>query len=385
MTNLSRAPDYRVPELDGLRGIAIALVLMWHYLTIPLALLQREGAQMDAGLSWFVRATSATWSGVDLFFVLSGYLIGGLLIDNRKSSNYYKTFYFRRVCRIFPAYFFCMTLFVLLAKLRIDGTEWAYANRVPLWYYATFLQNYPIGLGHSGAKAIGLTWSVAVEEQFYILIPLLIRTVRYSRLPLVLSGLILVGPIARAVIWQIEGIEFGAYVWTVARTDGLIFGVLLAYALRSNGIRSLIREHQKDLWMCFWVAAMALSIALFTGGIQLGGVYTHFFLALFYGCLLVIVVTDPRSRIVGMLGNSFMVWLGTRSYFIYLMHELVRGVWFGISTGSGPKLTTGLDLAITVVALISTFAFAEVSYRRLERPMMTIGRRMKYQFAPVPA
>ena len=98
----------RIPALDGLRGLAILLVLLWHYLQ---NLLRDELGPAAVQLK---RALALSWSGVDLFFVLSGFLIAGLLLDHRGSERYFRTFYIRRVCRIFPLYYAHLALFALV-------------------------------------------------------------------------------------------------------------------------------------------------------------------------------------------------------------------------------------------------------------------------------
>src|SRR5216117_2710692 len=89
----------RIPELDGIRGLAILLVLVWHYWA------SRVHPPLGSAFAGIWMLCGLTWSGVDLFFVLSGFLIGGVLLEQRDSANYFKTFYVRRVCRIFPIYF----------------------------------------------------------------------------------------------------------------------------------------------------------------------------------------------------------------------------------------------------------------------------------------
>jgi len=103
----------RIAQLDGIRGIAILLVLVWHYFSVQV--------HPDPGstLSYIVRASSLAWSGVDLFFVLSGFLIAGILLDNRDTSNFFRIFYLRRVSRIFPLYFLLLGLFIWLSHTAI--------------------------------------------------------------------------------------------------------------------------------------------------------------------------------------------------------------------------------------------------------------------------
>ena len=134
----------RIPALDGLRGIAILLVLMvhsfsdFHFVHHP-------------GLTWLVRMSRLGWSGVDLFFVLSGFLIGGILLDARNSPNYFKTFYIRRAYRILPLYFLVLTLAWLTFQAGQLGWlrgSWAelFSGKIPWWTFFTFTQNIPMAL-----------------------------------------------------------------------------------------------------------------------------------------------------------------------------------------------------------------------------------------------
>lgn len=98
----------RIPQLDGLRGIAILLILIWHYVVCQVSYFPNLFCVQ------VIQALNFTWSGVDLFFVLSGFLIGGILLDHRKADNYFQVFYIRRICRIFPLYFLWMAIFCVL-------------------------------------------------------------------------------------------------------------------------------------------------------------------------------------------------------------------------------------------------------------------------------
>src|SRR6266568_5097276 len=156
----------RIPELDGLRGIAIGMVIIWHYFSTVV----RAGP--SSPLSYLVAATRATWSGVDLFFVLSGFLIGGILLDARGATNYYRVFYRRRFFRIVPIYAAVLLIFPIFTLLR-HGAHPAPAAGAPPWYmYWTFTQNLWMAATSSlGTNSLGMTWSLAVEEQFYLTLP----------------------------------------------------------------------------------------------------------------------------------------------------------------------------------------------------------------------
>src|SRR2546430_16200390 len=146
----------RISHLDGVRGVAILLVLVWHYFTSQVV------AQPKSFTSYCRHATSLTWSGVDLFFVLSGFLIGGILLDHRNTSNYFRVFYLRRVCRIFPLYFIVLALFLALFATSIATSpsfRSLFQDPFPIWSYATFSQNILMGIrGDFGPGFLGITW-----------------------------------------------------------------------------------------------------------------------------------------------------------------------------------------------------------------------------------
>src|SRR5688572_26568085 len=154
----------RIPHLDAIRGVAVLMVLVWHYFCGNI------NAETHSTLAYLNRAFGLMWSGVDLFFVLSGFLITGILMDNASSPNYFKVFYIRRVCRIFPLYFLTILLFVLFGWfLTGPGFRWLFAEPLPLWSYLTFTQNFVMGFQVERAYWLGLTWSIAVEEHFYLI------------------------------------------------------------------------------------------------------------------------------------------------------------------------------------------------------------------------
>ena len=158
-----------------MRGIAILLVVVWHYVGAPL-----QAVPGPVALAGF-RSLRLAWSGVDLFFVLSGFLIGGILLDQRASPGYFKAFYARRFCRIFPVYFLWLGLFFALLALAPGFTSspafrHLFDKPLPAWSYATFTQNLVIARWETfGPDWLAITWSLAIEEQFYLLLPLMVR------------------------------------------------------------------------------------------------------------------------------------------------------------------------------------------------------------------
>ena len=165
----------RIPELDGIRGLAILLVIVWHYFVSS-----APNVKPHTDVYYVLSAFRLAWSGVDLFFVLSGFLIVGILYDARTRGSYFLTFYARRFYRILPLYSVVLALFLIGLALRPNFPSPNYQaifNRtLPLWPYFPFLQNFAMAWSQTlGPTWLSITWSLAIEEQFYILLPLAIR------------------------------------------------------------------------------------------------------------------------------------------------------------------------------------------------------------------
>jgi peptidoglycan/LPS O-acetylase OafA/YrhL len=178
------SPKNRVPELDGLQGVAIFLVVVFHYIS-------QEGVTLTGTFSHALqRFVILGWSGVDLFFVLSGFLIGGILMDARESASYYGTFYARRFFRIIPIYYLWITTYIVLIGLAgariqaLSNSGVAPPLGFPVYSYYAFLQNFSTsGFPGLAGAWFGHLWSLAVEEQFYLIAPLVVRFVAPRKLP----------------------------------------------------------------------------------------------------------------------------------------------------------------------------------------------------------
>ncbi|CAG0931116.1 O-acetyltransferase OatA [Thermoflexales bacterium] len=380
MTEQQNLSQPRVPELDGVRGIAILLVLIWHYVAVTVPL--------DAGpFALPLRLVlSAAWSGVDLFFVLSGYLIGGILLDNRSTPNYFKAFYARRTCRIMPVYYVWLGLFVLFYNL---PAIWAsnpalvplFAQPQPIWTYATYTQN--IAMAQSdlyGAVWLSITWSLAIEEQFYLVLPLLVRLTAARWLPAILLAIIAGTPVTRAaLLTAYPQAELPTYVLTICRTDALLLGVLAAYVMRHAGWRQRIAQHRPVLYVAalllwFSLALMAVTPASQTTGIIWG--YSGF--ALMYVCLLLIALTERRGPVSAVVRIRPLRALGIMAYGVYLFHQPINGLWHALSLQQTPILKTPADALVTLAALLTTLTIAYLSWNYFEQRFVNIGRKVSY-------
>ena len=377
-----KSKSSRIPELDGLRGLAILSVLIWHYIVSQLMVTHPFANVMLDLLSF-------TWSGVDLFFVLSGFLIGGILIDNRRASNYFHVFYIRRACRILPLYFFWLTLFIIITLgnpvlSNNPALGWLFSAPLPLWSYSTFTQNLVMVKESAwGANWLGVTWSLAIEEQFYLILPLIIRFIPFRNLPYFLGSVILASPALRAmfILFNTEWGFFPSYLLMPCRADALMSGVLCAYFLRHDNIRTYLISHLPYLYgICgfFSVGLMLLllkkeylgSIAMTTYG------YTLF--ALFYSSVLLIALLHQRGFLSVLAQNHLLRNLGVIAYGVYMFHQGVSGLAHGLILGQSPRIQCGIDALVTFGALILTLSFAGLSWIKFEQIVIKRGQSLKY-------
>jgi peptidoglycan/LPS O-acetylase OafA/YrhL len=373
----------RIPELDGLRGLAIGLVLIWHYLCHPL------DPEIGAAAPFLRRSLSLTWSGVDLFFVLSGFLIGGILLDHRGAPRYFQAFYARRATRIFPLYFgWLLVAFTVLAVVPRFAAgplpSWLFTEPVPAWCYAIFGQNFAMAMiDDFGSPWLGVTWSLAIEEQFYLLLPLLIRFLPARRLPVYLGSLALMAPVSLAALGHEGGLE--GYVTTPSRLDGLMLGVLLAWFLRRDDGLRWVRTHRLHLYGiltvflagAFWMSFVReLPANLYP--------YRYSWLALLYGSLLLLAVTEERGPVAALTRNRALRWLGGLAYGVYLLHQPVQYVLHWLIRDQKAHLLVPADFAVTLAALAVTLGMAVVSWRWFEKPILTIGQSVSYDEPAAP-
>lgn len=265
----------KIIELDGLRGIACIIVLLHHYFT---GVMVGEVPGIPENV-WELISTLLV-SGVDLFFVLSGFLVGGIIIDLYQSSNFLKVFYIRRVCRIFPVYYALLLSFVI-GMYTLQGyaftTEALLKHPFPIWPYLTFLQSYFFGLANnSGPLWVAPTWSVSVEEQFYMLTPLIFLIFGARRAFWVVIGGIVAAPFIRYVLLKLYG-DYAAYMMFPGRMDSIFWGVLLAFALRNEKVRDGLVKNARIIYV-----VMAAAFAFLAFDISINYVTKFTLLAILY-------------------------------------------------------------------------------------------------------
>ena len=381
----------RVPELDGLRGVAILLVVLYHYIYGGFS---PGDESMPAKFTHFILTLS--WSGVDLFFVLSGFLIGGILMDARDASGYFTTFYIRRFCRILPLYLLWLALFILFSAICPPRTppEWYSAlffREIPHfhpWEYFIFLQNFYIAkTSLFGSSWLAATWSLAVEEQFYLLLPLMIWLVPPRKLSAVLIVLILLVPVFRVFLYLFHP-SVMAYVLLPGRADALLSGVLCACLMRNEKIRCLLQAKRRQLYLVLiGLFVGMLFLTVFGAGKGYLAVLTSFemvsigffWVAAFYACLLLIAVSDQAGFISGVMRLRGLRHFGIIAYGVFLTHMAVNTLSHGLLLGKESVAFTGFpDVLATVLAFLVTWFLAAMSWNFLEKPIVTWGHSFSY-------
>src|ERR1035437_7043104 len=208
----------KIPQLDAVRGVAVLLVLLHNTNIYP---------------SWHLGLISDNgWMGVDLFFVVSGLLITGILLDSKQSDGYFRNFYARRCLRIWPLYYSALLfMFVIVPFLRPSEAHVIFeARSSPWWAYSFFLQNFLVPIHSSATGLLGVTWSLAVEEQFYLVWPLVVRFCSEAELRRIAIAVICLSPVLRFYLAQHQVVIYSN---TFCRLDGLMAGARLAIVIRS--------------------------------------------------------------------------------------------------------------------------------------------------------
>lgn len=305
----------RSDALDALRGVAILLVMASHHWGFEFGL-----------------------HGVDLFFVLSGFLVGGILMDHRDADNYFSTFYMRRAFRILPLYWVYLGFIAMTVGLSL-----------PAFDYAVFGQGIVAVAAHRQTGPEAITWSLAVEEQAYLLFPAVVFITPTRRLPWVLAALFMLAPLSRWALATAAGTLLAAWVILPGHLDAFAAGAGAAWLLRQ---RHLGPSRVDVAWPIAVVAAVGYLGIEQTGNRLLSLYYGWSFLSLAFAGAVLAAALLPRLPLL----LRPLAWLGVISYAVYLTHD-AAGMWFG------PFWP------------VATLIVATASWLALERPLLTRARQ----------
>ena len=381
-TTATPQPENRLyyPALDGVRGLAFLMVFGQHYINLP----------------W-------GWTGVDLFFVLSGFLITGILYDSRDRPGRVRIFYVRRTLRIFPLYYGLLLLLLLSTPIfhwRWSGFWWAWPAY--LGDYLRFLQfghatpalteamygRLTSGVGGGVVVVVGHFWSLCVEEQFYLIWPWVVFAVRdRRRLMVYCVAAVVLTPIARVAIAAAAPPYFmqplvGTVVITPLRTDALLLGGLLALLLRGPQAQWTMRVAR-----CCALAVMPVMAFLLAKMLYQHRIYVNPDGMLTWGMTLVdllagaliLLSLSPGSVLYRVFTLRPLRWLGRISYGAYIFHDMphlmyVRAaIWVGASV---PFVNLHVRSSAALLALPCTLLLATLSFRYFESPFLRLKERL---------
>lgn len=358
----------RIVAIDGIRGLAVILILIWHFGNNALA---NNGSKLA---NYFKLITTYCWSGVDLFFVLSGFLLGGILLKNKNSPYYFKTFYFRRICRIFPLYFLVLTLIFLLILPNVESSSWSHETPIPNWTYFAFCQNIFMGLEATlGNKWLTHTWSLGLEEQFYIILPLII----YFLPKRALIGLLVICSLLAPYFRYQSNNWFEAFNFLHCRFDALFVGVLAAILIQSEVFSNWLRK-KGLLLLCLLFIGILVILLMSANLISIYSYLENSVFAITYALLIIIIAGGTSPQLNKLFETKLLVKTGLISYCLYLVHQPINGLLHHLIYSSSPMINTFEQLFITILSLSISVLISIASFNYFERHFLKVGHKAHY-------
>ena len=310
--------------------------------------------------TWFYVASLWGWAGVNLFFVLSGFLITSILLEARDGPHYFRNFYARRALRIWPVYVLALIVCYLNAPSFVGPPVWVAIRTAPWWAYLLFLQN----LFHlSLPPPLGPTWSLAIEEQYYFLWA---PVVRVLRAPWLLAS-VLISFLIAAPLFRLSHFAWITPTHTLTHIDGIAMGSLLSLGL-------YILPFSRRAWLAIGLAAMPagfIAAATIAGGTAfLDTALT----TLFGGAVLSsIASTGARTPVSAILRRGPLAYYGRISYGLYMTHIMVF-VYFGWFDGRMDRYGTAGSMAVVGFRLIACTVVATVLWYGFESRILRLKR-----------
>jgi peptidoglycan/LPS O-acetylase OafA/YrhL len=363
----------RIPALDGVRGFAAAWVFLYHY--VP----GQNSSSFPIHFIW--AANQIDWVGVSLFFVLSGFLISGILWDSFEDKNWWRNFYIKRSLRIFPLYF--LALLIAVAVYSAVGADRGSLQH--LWIYIFYLQDVPplyAWGGHLPAMLpLGHLWSLAVEEQFYMLWPISLFVLARKRYLAMYAIFILwlLSFCFRLVVCKYLGYQ--AMFWSggflAGRAGELLAGAFLALLVRGDAIENA-KIYKCVPWALYGSLAGIASIVYinrsFTLFIPLMSTVGLALLSVFFTGI--IALSLRPGTIQSFFQSQVLRWLGTISYGVYVYQLMLHPLFDRITQRIVPDASKSTHaIVLFVVAVVGTLTSAALSFYCYEQPLLRLKTR----------
>jgi peptidoglycan/LPS O-acetylase OafA/YrhL len=340
-------PAY-IPELQGLRGLAVLGVVIYH------CHLRLQGTWIYYGSLW-------GWAGVNLFFVLSGFLITSILLEARNKPHYFRNFYARRALRIWPVYALVLVVCFANAPWFIGGSALDAVKTAPWWAYLLFLQN----LFHLVLPpAIGQTWSLAIEEQYYFLWAPAVRLLRRPWMQV----FVLVAALVESPLIRLAHPSWIGPTHTLIHLDGIALGSLLALGLYTLQV-------SQRVWMWIGIGAFVVGIAA-TATVAGGTAFLDSALATgFAGAMLTAIAsTGARNPLNALLRRGPLAFYGRISYGLYMIHIMVF-IYFGWFDLRMDNYGVAGNLAVVTLRIAASTAAATGLWYGFESPILKLKRK----------
>jgi peptidoglycan/LPS O-acetylase OafA/YrhL len=366
METAANSSDRRIVAFDGVRGFMTIVVVISHYF-----------GEVAHGAHIAMQG----WIAVTMFYVLSGFLIARLILDKGHHSNFFSVFYIRRICRTFPIYFVCIILVSAITAFW-PVHETFENSHFPLIAYFTFTQNFWMAAtGSIGDNWLAPTWTLALEEQFYLLAPALLLFVPQKYLLKLLVAMMAFAVVAR---WWVLGFSsfnpFAASVLLPTRLDVLAAGVIAVVLLRQTWINWQNYDHALRIAPVFLLIA-AIILKLISGDEGMGfAIWSPLLVSCACASLLMAIArgAPEAKRFENRLFNFFC----TISYAVYLTHLVVLGVLHNVILGTAPDIETPGQILVTIAAIPMTVLISYLLTRFVEAPITNFGRSFKWSNPP---